>query len=276
MNRVQTSVDGAVCYWTLTDFSRHEVLKQGFEAEGLGKLAPEPMPAGMALRTALSEALGTSTQLIRPLADDNAFSVVAETRGKQINDYQQVLYAKVDCKTRQIEFIPFDDRADAIVARYNARSGHVQSGQVGHSMVAVLAKMGGTALRKTGGVYFVPGSKIDAWERVATVVERSAVSGVNKVYMIRHSMDEAAVRAVRDAIANEILADAKRMDEELQEDELGAKAIDTRKRQCVALQDKIALYESILGESLKDLNQAVDAVQMALGRAMLHEMAGAA
>lgn len=133
----------------------------------------------------------------------------------------------------------------------------------------VVESLGGTRLRPTGAVYWVPGHRVADWAEVAAAVEGASEGKPSAVYLLRHRIDPDAVRAVRDAVVAEVQTEATRIRAEVLSGELGGRALETRQRLAHELRDKVLLYEHLLHVGLDDLHAAVDAADQAAASATL-------
>jgi hypothetical protein len=183
--------------------------------------------------------------------------------------YQHSLVARIDPSTLHISFTPYDDRAQAIVDAFNAHLGMLRTAQVSAALVEVLDRLGGTRLRPTGAIYWLPEHRLKDWQAVAKAVEGAGVGRPSAVYILRHQLDEDAIRAVRDAIVAEVSGEALRIDQEVSSGELGERALDHRKAQAEELRKKIQQYEDILGIGLQSLHKAVDQAEQAACKAAI-------
>ena len=208
-------VGGAVAFWTAADATDRPKLRHAFAALGLESFVPEPRPAPSVLKDALEETLGGPRVLIRPLADRDGFTVVREDRGRFGNAYLTSLVARVSCDdgVPTLSFEPYDDRATLLQAAYREHEGRVTASQLSSCLVKVVESLGGTRLRPSGAVYWVPGHKLDEWAEVAKAVERSADGKPGAVYLLRHRLDADAVRAVRDALVKKLPSHKAKLDE---------------------------------------------------------------
>jgi hypothetical protein len=267
----QLDIGGAVVFWTPSDATDRLKLRSAFASLNLESFVPETRPAASILKDALEETLGGSRVLIRPLSDRDGFTVVREDRGRFGNTYLTSLVARVSCDdVPTLSFEPFDDRATIIQAAYQKHESRVTATQLSSCLVRVVESLGGTRLRPTGAVYWVPAPKLDEWNGVAQAVEKSAEGKPSAVYLLRHRLDADAVRAVRDALVSEVKDEAKRIQDDVASGELGPRALETRKKQAGELRDKVLLYEDLLSVALSDLHDAVDhADQTAATAAML-------
>jgi hypothetical protein len=270
-------IGGAVVFWTPSDATDRIKLRTAFAALHLESFVPEPRPAASVLKDALEETLGGSRVLIRPLSDRDGFTVVREDRGRFGNTYLTSLVARVSVdEVPTLSFEPLDDRADVIQAAYEKHEGRIPAAQLSSCLVRVVESLGGTRLRPSGAVYWVPGPKLDEWNEVAQAVECSAEGKPSAVYLLRHRLDGDAVRAVRDALVAEVRGEAHRIQQEVTSGELGSRALETRKKQAGELRDKVLLYEDLLNVALADLHDAVDHAGQAAATASLLIGAGRA
>jgi hypothetical protein len=264
-------VGGAVAFWTLAEWSDRDRLRQEFRALGLESFVPEPRPASSALRDALDEVLGGPRVLVRPLAAKDGFAVVREDRGSDRNSYSTCLVARVtDDAFPHPAFDPWDHpHVRTVRDAFRTQLGRLPAVQLSAALVRVVDALGGTRLRPSGAVYWIPGPKLDEWARVGRAVEVAADGGASAVYLLRHRLDADAVRAVRDAVVAEVQGEAERIRTEVAAGQLGGRALETRQGQAADLRAKVLLYEDLLNVGLAGLHQAVDAADQAAATAAL-------
>ncbi len=270
MTETTLEVGGAVVFWTAAEFTHREKLRTVLGPLALDHLVPDPRPPSSVLKDALDEVLGGPRVLVRPLADRDGFAVVHEERGTTANSYAATLVARVtDVDPPAIDYDPLDDRASMVNAAFRKHQGRIPGVQLSACLVKIVESLGGTRLRPTGAVYWVPGHKLDEWSAVARAVESAADGRPSAVYLLRHRMDADAVRAVRDAVVAEVQGEAARIRDEVQTGDLGGRALETRKSQAADLRAKVLLYEDLLNIGLSGLHKAVDAADQAAATAAL-------
>jgi hypothetical protein len=262
-------IGGAVVFWTISEWTARITLRDGLDAAGFGKYAPEQRPPAGALKDALEQVFGGPATLIRPLKTRDGFTVVTEERGENGNAYHNSLVARMDARTFQITFTPLDSRASAIVDAFNEHLGLLRAAQVSAALVSILDATGATRLRPGGALYWLPAYRLNEWRDVVRAVEASGVGRPHCVYTLRHPMDADAVRAVRDAIVAEVSTEAARIDREIIAGGLGERALESRRAQAEELRRKIAEYEELLGGGLEALHVAVDRAEQAACKAMI-------
>lgn len=263
-------VGGAVTFWSLAEWSDRRRLADEFHLINLAGFVPDPRPPAAALREALEGALGEPRVLVRPLASKDGFAVVREDRGLAANRYQTEFTARVmPGAPPSLAFDPWDGRAARVEEAYTRQAGRVPAGQLSACLVRVVESLGGTRLRPSGAVYWVPGPRLADWADVAQAVERAADGRPSAVYVLRHRLDADAVRAVRDAVISEIQAEAERISDEVAAGDLGGKALQTRKKQAADLRARVLLYEDLLSLGLASLHRAVDQADQAAATAAL-------
>jgi hypothetical protein len=229
----------------------------------------ERVPAS-ALRGALTDVLGGSRVLVRPLALRDGFAVVREDRGPDENRYSTMLVARVlDGSAPRLAFDPDGPEALAVEAAFRTQLGRVSAAQLSAALVRVVESLGGIRLRPNGAIYWLPGPRLDAWSSIGRAVEAAADGAPSAVYAIRHRLDADAVRAVRDAVVAEVESDAQRIRDEIATGELGGKALETRRQETADLRVKVTAYEAMLQVGLDGLHRAVDAADQAAATAAL-------
>ena len=261
-------VGGAVVFWTASEFTDRDRLRVGLAPLGLAQFLPEPRPPASVLKDALEEALGGSRVLVRPLADRDGFTVVKEERGKNANYYATELIARVRNPV-QIDYDPFDDRAIRVNTAFQRHLGRIPGTQLSACLVRMVEFLGGTRLRPTGAVYWIPGPKLEEWSAVAQAVEQASDGKPSAVYLLRHRLDADAVRAIRDAVVVEVQSATARIAEEVNGGQLGSRALETRKQQAQELREKVLLYEDLLSVGLAELHRAIDSADQTAATAAL-------
>jgi hypothetical protein len=269
MVRSDLDVGGAVAFWALADWTNRQRLENEFGGLGLADLVPDPRPAPACLRAALDDVFAGPRVLVRPLATRDGFAVVKEDRGLAANRYQTELTARVTGTPPALTFDPWDERAVMVEESYRRQLGRIPAAQVSTALVKVVEALGGIRLRPNGAVYWVPGPRLDEFAAAAGAVERAAENRPSCVYLLRHRLDRDAVRAVRDAVVQEVQAEAERICQEVSAGDLGARALEARKRQAFDLRGKVLLYEDLLSVGLQGLHTAVDAADQAAATATM-------
>ena len=262
-------VGGAVVFWTFADGTDRFKLWDGFQPLGLESFVPEPRPASAVLKDSLQETLGGPRVLVRPLATRDGFAVVQEDRGTIDNTYVTSLVARVGGDPAELAFEPLDERASRIIEQFRLQSQRISGSQLSAALVKVVENLGGTRLRPTGAIYWIPGHKLEEWSAVARAVEAASTGKPSAVYVIQHKLDTDAVRAVRDAIIVEVQTEAKRIVEDVNTGDLGGRALETRRNQAASLREKVLLYEDLLSVGLTSLHDVVDAADQATAVATL-------
>jgi hypothetical protein len=263
-------IGGAVVFWSIAEWTDRSRLAARFAALELQALVPDPRPAPAALRAALEEIFGAPRMLVRPLASRDGFAVVEEKRGLASNQYQTLLTARVvDGNPPALTFDPWDSRALSVESAYRTHLERVSAMQVSATLVRFVEWLGGTRLRPSGAVYWVPGHRLDDFARFAQAVEESADGRPSAVYVLRHRLDADAIRAVRDAVVAEVHTEASRIREDVLGGELGSRALETRQRQAGELREKVLMYEELLSVGLNSLHRAVDEADQAAATASL-------
>ncbi len=263
-------VGGAVVFWTASEFTDREKLTAALVPLALDTFVPDPRPPASILKDALDEALGGPRVLVRPLADRDGFTVVREERRKTANFYTTDLIARVVAgDPSEITYEPLDERAVLVNAAFRKHQDRIPAVQLSACLVQIVESLGGTRLRPTGAVYWIPGPKLDEWASVAQAVEQASDGKPSAVYVLRHRLDADAVRAIRDAVVAEVQAEATRIRDEVSTGDLGGRALETRKKQAAELRDKVLLYEDLLSVGLTHLHQVIDAADQATATAAL-------
>jgi hypothetical protein len=138
--------------------------------------------------------------------------------------------------------LPSTTRAVKVLESYRRQLGLLHATQISAALVKLVESLGGTRLRPSGAVYWLPGDLLDGWQKAAGVFEQAGRGRPSADYLLRHKMDADAVRAVRDAVVAEVQAEAMRIHDEIMTGELGGRALEHRQAQAAELRGKVLLY----------------------------------
>lgn len=244
-------IDGGVVFWTLGQNSDKDAIAKGwYDVDPKWeKVAPQDRSRESCLHDALVKIFPRA--LLRPLDKRSGFAVLHEIRSH--DEVQTVTTHAVGFDDLgQVEMRRGYEQAmqDRIALEYRYQRGLVKPMQVAKSLTTVASLLGAVTLRPTGGVYWMPDSSLSTWNRLAGVVQASAVDGHNYIYRITHAFDSESIVAVRDALLNEADAHAARIIAEVESNELGERALINRANEADALMAKVEEYERILSQAL--------------------------
>jgi hypothetical protein len=258
----EVSVAGAVTYWNLSPETNLAALNNGLATLGLQQFAAEERTACAALKSALSKTLldAEFSRLVRPLEDpeDNGFALIEEERGTTENTYSTVLTAKVD---KDGDIVTDADQAvvNELEEHFTYQKSILGVASVTAVLVNIVKHLDGTTLKPSGGVYWIPEHSLAKWAQVCEVIERAACGNTpSSIYQLRTVFDGAAVKAVKDAIINEVGQRSEEIRRRAASTGLGERAYKTQAKDAQRLHDRIKAYEGILGEALQELHTAAD------------------
>lgn len=261
VNRMGMS--GAVVLWKLGDTSRDDL--SALDMCGMGDFIPDQRTPQSVLKQTLTEIYGNATTLVRPLEADRSFEVVSEIRGETKNEYLSQLTASVT----EDGYVTADIEQRKLQDRFNELSRLLPGPTVSAAMVGIVQKLGGIALRPTGAVYWLPSSKLPIWAAITQIVEAAAPDRDSQVYAMQTACDGETLRAVRDGIATDITDAVGKMTTEIIGGDLGERALESRKTTLAGMMDKLAEYESIVGETLVALRTKLSETSLLAAQAAI-------
>lgn len=274
MRTVQITATGAVTYWTPGKTQRR-LIEPKLTALGLEAYVPAQRSDDAALKHALGEyaaqrdkAAGVKDRkrILQPLKDRsvNGYEVAVVDQDASRNDYTNDFSAKV------VEGVVTVSNGWADVnelqTMYAVAKSEIPPESVGASLVQLTRHLGALKLRESGGVYWLSEDNLPVWISAAEAFEETCEKC--KVYRQTVIVDEPGIRALRDALTDEITAETIRLATEITSG-LGTKAMEARKHALLALDDKITAYEGIFQEGLERLHAIVGGVQEAATLALL-------
>jgi hypothetical protein len=282
MRHNEIPIGGATIFWTLSDNTEYEKLKDGLLDLGLGEFVPPLRTPAACLRDSLAKVYADRKYnlergiLIRPLATKDGFGVVREDRGPKEggNVYTHLLSATIDA-TEVITLTPLTDweLLQKIRAGYVHQRSLLRSENVGSCLVKLVDYLNGTRLRQNGGFYWLPEHHLETWVAIAQAIEPSG-NPAHSLHIIRNIMDEDAVRAVKDSICKEVEATASRIKGEVETGELQKNALENRRDEAQQLMTKVKLYEGLLSCGLERLREVTEAAETAATLAQLQIITG--
>jgi len=283
MNEYKISTMGATVYWSAGPTDR-ELLAEKLKAIGLGNHTPKERTEFSCLDNAVKHycnQLDSKRRRDDPRdrivqkhenPKENGVEVVEVDRGESQNHYTHDFSVRVqDGRIGSSGSYADDWEIQELFDKYRSE---ITGVSVGQSLVGILADLGGAALRPSGGVYWIPEGSVEVWKEVVEAVEASSPQQKNKIYMLRTIMDESAIKAVRDAIMNEITTAAAAISEEIYSGELGKEALENRQKKAAGLKERIVQFEGILGETLDTLKEVVGAVESSAATVMMQRLTG--
>jgi hypothetical protein len=275
MTKQRVSLTGVVTYWSSSD-TRLKSLRDACDAvdPALTKYIPEASTPLNALRQALEQVF--PGKLIRRLKGDG-FAIVDEAKGETSNGYGDVGSAffdddakgddSADIRFRNVE----RDNEVAVRKAYSGTRDVLVAGKVGNILSRLVVEfLGGTILRPTGGIYWLPDDRSEKWSEIARAVENCGAGrglSASRVYQLRHQMDAEAVRAVKDAIVHECETEASRINEQIMTGELGERALKSREREAKEMIEKVKRYEELLDVTLAGVRKSLGEVKNAAAAA---------
>lgn len=276
-NTQSVSFEGGVTYWTLTSkLTQRDALLAELKLSGLEKFCPRTPTAEWCAKKALKK-LSNRDDLVRPLEAKDGFSLVNEWRGQDENSYRHALSVKLEADGKAV-FNPESLKPVGWDETFASLRGSVPPGKMGQSLTALVYHLGGIALRQSGGVYWLPSTSMSGWRSMARALSRAS-GGNSVIYVIKHKMDEASMRAVRDAVVEDVGGEVERIHKEVMNGELGKKALELRTARAKVLCMQVENYEKYVSCSLTSLRDSLNKLQTALVSSkfwtMAHEMAPA-
>jgi hypothetical protein len=258
-------VAGAVTFWRLAGSVDHARLEGEWRARGLDpRLLPSlPTPA-VALHRAIEERR-EERRLVRPLPKRAGWAIVAErARGEDDLAYHVETRARLDDVGRLVVEPADSDDARVLAAQFDTHLRTLSFGDVGGWLARRVYALRATALRATGGVYFVPRPSVEEWTLTGQALAAASGCFVHQIPALRTSE---AVEAILEAVAQETQAEAKRMEEQIAD--LGGRGLRARLDECEAVEAKVTFYEDLLGRKATDLHDRLEHLKASIAAALL-------
>jgi len=246
-------VAGAIVYWSFGPGTSLLNLRDVLDRHGFAKYSPERMTDGAALRAALAKEFDGHKVFPVDIEGKTVFEVVKVRADKDrlTNDYEHVLTASVNSK-QVIDLDAGDyDLLTRLTDLFEGYVSLVPVSQLTAVMVAIVDSLGGVTMRPAGGIYWIPDAHWERWKKLADDIELTGPK--NRVDACRVILDESCLKAVREALSNEVSKEAAAIDETIHCPKTGMRAAATARKRAQELQDKIRSYEAAFSIALPEL-----------------------
>ena len=234
--------------------------------------APDKNTNKASLKIALTSVCANRRRLVRPLVGERGYAVVTEKKdsngvslGHSV-DFDALL---PDGKTEPVFRNPADGsifnppEENAILHRYQIEQQRCSSHKLGIAMVKMVDRLHGVSLRPTGGFYWIPEPAIPRWNLLAQSIQDSSPDKSNVVYSVRTAMDDQLRSAVISGLTHSIETEIKAMQESLETDDLGKRALKTKSSRCGRLRQRVVGYQKMFSVALTQLEDQLDEVETA-------------
>jgi hypothetical protein len=263
------SVAGATVWWRLYgDLDRAELLQQLTTHNFAPERCPDPVDPEKALRRAVGE-LGGRRRLIRPIKR-GVWAVVEE----QVDTTMETLKhwngptVRFDKIGRPVLENATRDEAELVTSAYARYLDALTTEDVGSWLIAQAYRLGGVALRESGGIYYIPPGRWPEWAGLVGALQ--AAHPQHTCYsMPTFKLNASGARAILDAIAVEVETEVAKIGDEIISGDLGVRALETRGDRSRALLTKVEEYEALVGTRLDKLREHLGKLQSDVSAARL-------
>lgn len=266
----ETRGAGGLTYWSLSGDVSPQALAAVWGTHNLPEeKLPEPPSATVAFSRAVKEQQG-KRRLVRRTS--RGYAIVNERLVDK--DEDQPLEYQVELEVwlnaaGQVEADYHCEVATQIRTAYEHHLENCSAEDIGSWLCRLVRGADGVSLRDSGGFYFVPPDRLEAWRSVMSAL--SAVSA-HHVYIIPAMRSEDAVAAILAAVQAEATAEADIVEADLA-GELGVRALNTRDGRLADVEAKVGRYEALLGVTLEALREKLGALRAGVSAALLRAMA---
>jgi len=273
----EIKLNGAVVFWSLGEDTSAVDLDTGLRGLGLDAYTAEANTPNGAVKIALTKTYGRKGVKIDALPSADGY-VVTYLKADNQNGVKTLEYDvafSVEYSTDRSTLI-FRSPTTGMVVQPNgyqnaqAIYAHEMSTCARHKVARCLTRivghLNGVALRDRGGLYWLPQDKMATFNGVAEVIQNA---GGNSVYTVRTAHDTESVRAICDALTNEVNSELNTINADIMSGDIKKRAMKSRQDRAVNLRAQVAEYESILGTALDSLKERCDEADTAAATTIL-------
>jgi hypothetical protein len=266
------TANGACVFWRCARWSHRQSLFEGLSLLGLERFCPGKRTNLACLNDALCAAFPGAGFVVQRLESKDSYEVVRIQRGEERNTYVQLgkFTISEDGGGRHITMTPYDQATvQAVLQQFNKFLGYVRGEQVTDCLVQIIYQWKGTCLKPGGGMYWVADEYLAQWQGLSEVVSRASMSNTGRLYQMLVAKDEDTLRAVIDALTEEIDGEVAGIDRDIRSDELGSRALENRRAAASRLAHKVEQYERMFSTPLPKLRDNLSRVELAAARAAM-------
>jgi hypothetical protein len=273
MQTTANDIAGSAVFWTLGDLTDHQRLANAFQSAGLAKFTPEPLTNYSALREALDQS-HPGCEIFPVKGSTDTFEVIRVKRDSDAPEARNVYEVVLTAHATAYGTVEINGAtAPALTEKFQQLKRTVSYNGVSRAMVDIVYSLGGTTLRPSGGIYWIPNAVFERWEMIAVAVE--AAGPKNRCFALRTILDENSANAIREALTQEIARESKEIDDTLSDPTSGMRAAKTARDNDQRLRRKIETYETSFEISLAELRTQLDKAVGIEAKATLLDIASA-
>lgn len=260
--KIKPQLKSLLTFWRPAKYTVLADLVTRLDQAGFKHFAPSARTPDAALKDAIQEHFGTKEHRVEWLEDANAFEVVKIERGVNRNDYHHLYKFQVD-KQGQVRLDPyFQSVGQSVIDKYNKHVQLVRATAVTTSMVKIAQSLDATSPHD--GAWWLPNRSVGQWRLAATAVEGAlTVGNPTRVYIFNHELGLDELKAVQDAIAREVEAEADLIQEDIANKDLKGVALKHRRDHIEELRRKIARFEQYTSLKLDGLKKVAEKADLA-------------
>ena len=293
--------DGKIVYWDLSGPTDRIALNDALLAEGCDSstnCGDLTQPA-LSLKNALHKLTSGRRNMVRPLKQRGAFGVVSESIDVDSQVKVDAAEARADGESDERLGEDFDyatqykvwiDRqadpnggpsipvlrvvgADSSTAQnvndtFVAERNALPANAFGVWLKGVFeGTLDAVKLRASGGVYFVPSTKVVGFEAVMRAI--GVANSGHSFHTVPAAHADDTVAAVLAAVTRETASAIDTIEQSLDVGDLGKRALNSKQRELSALGDKLKAYDSMLGIALDAIRSNISDCDANIGDAIL-------
>lgn len=261
---------GAITYWTCVNATDVSTLEENWIAAGLKTrdLPTLPRPA-----SALSRAVHAQTErrLFPRILDDGGWALVREEVAG--HEYLPIIHVHLNAvgglRFSQPDGSPVPitcPECDHIEFDFQHALATLPASEFGAWLANMVAGVDGLKLRPTGGFYFIPRGGMERWAAIAQAVMASAAHTIFRIPALQVAD---VCQAVMASMAAEVAEEASKLEKDLDNPDLGARALRGRAGKCRDTANRVERFENLLGTSMESLREKLLTLQARLTEAAL-------
>ncbi len=267
-----TASSGVITWWRLAGNVSFQELHDAWVAAGMD---PDELPSPPSDRVCFKRALERSfpSHAIRQ-SPDGSITVVAESFEKGEDGVQRPTYTSMltawlgeeddICFDREIE----DHTIAFVGAKFAEASVTLEHTEISSWLVRKASEHASVPLRDTGGIYFVPLSHVDRWQKLTAALTSVSAHTVAVIHAMR---TEDAARAILDAVVTDATVDLTKLQRDFADTDKKARWWQSRAAKLTAIRNRVGTYEELFATKLPELRATFEQLEAVISIALMVE-----
>ena len=266
---ITTTGYGSMIFWDSSTVGR-ESLQSGFRDLGITKFLPQGRTELGTLQDCLRMLYPEKKgYLIRPLANAG-YELLTENKGEEKNTREFITSFLLGPDKSVVMTNRDSEKLEAVNNAYRSLLEYYTPNDITRCLKNLIMSiphgLGGTSLRKAGGIYWLQEESMEMFRKVSSLLESLSPM---KLYHVHHKLGEKEKQAVLKGIVDELVTRIDSIKGDVYRGDLQNSGLENRLDLLEHIEKKAELYESILNTTLDSTRALIQKTKSTITTAIL-------